>query len=75
MINSARDANLDSFLFGLSQNLFLTIPCSAIFDKCAEQMDSIDGFQTVNIDINNNSAPVSEGKLMKIASIELWGNI
>ena len=73
MINSARDANLDSFLFGLSQNLFLTIPCSAIFDKCAEQMDSIDGFQTVNIDINNNSAPVSEGKTHEDSKYRIMG--
>lgn len=73
MINNARDANLDSFLVGLSQNLFLTIPCSAIFEKCAEQMDSIDGFQTVNMDINNNSAPVSEGKTHEDSKYRIMG--
>ncbi len=73
MINNARNANLDSFLFGLSQNLFLTIPCSAMFEKRAELMYGIDGFQTVNMDINNNSAPVSEEKIHEDIKYRIMG--
>lgn len=36
-------------------------------------MDSIDGFQTVNIDINNNSAPVSEGKTHEDSKYRIMG--